>query len=107
MPGINFRQLREKISIVQVLDLLRFEPVHRQGEQWYGYCPLHPSEPRHRRTFSVNVEKNCYYCHRCHSHGDQFTLWSEATKMPIRQATIELCRQLQRDVPWTVVPERR
>jgi hypothetical protein len=51
-------------------------------------------------VFSVNVAKNCYYCHKCHSRGDQFTLWSEATKTPIRPATIELCRQLHRDVPW-------
>lgn len=112
MPGINFRQLREEIPMVHVLDLINFECVHRRGEQWYGYCPLHESESKHRRAFSVNVEKNCYYCHRCHSRGDQFTLWSEATKTPIRPATIELCRQLHRDVPWiesgyTTPSERR
>jgi DNA primase len=100
MPGINFAKLREEILMVHVLDLLGFQSVQRRGEQWYGYCPLHESEPQHRKVFSVNVAKNCYYCHKCHSRGDQFRLWSEATKTPIRPATIELCRQLHCEVPW-------
>jgi len=100
MPGINFQKLREEIPMVRVLNLLGFRCVRRCGEQWYGYCPLHESEPKHRRAFSVNVAKNCYYCHQCGSRGDQFTLWSEAAKTPIRPATIELCRQLCCDVPW-------
>jgi len=100
MPGINFRQLRDEIPIVLVLDLLGFECVDRRGDQWYGHCPLHESEPNHRRAFSVNVAKNCYYCHRCHSHGDQFTLWAESNKAPIRPATINLCLRLGRDIPW-------
>ena len=55
MPGIDFNRLRHEITMEQVLDLLDFECIHRRGDQWYGYCPLHESEAKHRRAFSVNV----------------------------------------------------
>ena len=100
MPGIDFNRLRREISMEQVLDLLGFECIRRRADQWYGYCPLHESEPKHRRAFSVNVRIGCYFCHKCHSRGDQFTLWANATKTPIRRATINLCRQLHHDIPW-------
>jgi len=100
MPGIDFNTLRHQITMEQVLDLLGFQCVRRRADQWYGYCPLHPSEPKHRRTFSVNVRKGCYYCHKCRSRGDQFTLWTEANNMTLHPATIQLCHQLGIEVPW-------
>ena len=100
MPGIDFNRLRHEITMEQVLDLLGFVCIRRRADQWHGYCPLHESEPKHRRAFSVNVAMGCYYCHKCRSCGDQFTLWAEATQTPIREATINLCRQLRQDVPW-------
>ena len=100
MPGIDFKRLRREVTMEQVLDLLDFKSIRRRGEQWYGFCPLHESEPKHRRAFSVHVAMGCYCCHKCGSRGDQFTLWAEATQTPIRQATINLCQQLRQDVPW-------
>lgn len=100
MPGIDFNQLRTEITITQVLGLLKFEPIHPRGQQWYGYCPLHESEPKHRRAFSVNVAIGCYCCHKCGSRGDQFTLWAEANKLPLYPATIDLCHQLGIQVPY-------
>lgn len=100
MPGIDFHRLRREITMEQVLRLLGFESVCRRTDQWYGYCPLHESEPKHRKAFSVNVAMGCYYCHKCHSRGDQFTLWAEVSKMPLHPAAINLCRQLGLEIPW-------
>jgi DNA primase len=100
MPGIDFNRLRHEITMEQVLDLLGFEGIRRRADQWYGYCPLHESEPKHRRTFSVNVAMNCYYCHKCRSRGDQFKLWAEAIKMPLHPAVIDLCHRLGLEIPW-------
>jgi len=100
MPGIDFNRLRYEITMEQVLDLLGFECTRRRADQWYGYCPLHESKAKHHGVFSANLAMGAYYCHKCHSCGDQFTLWAEATKTPIRPATINLCRELRRDVPW-------
>jgi DNA primase len=100
MPGVNFNRLRHEITMEQVLHLIGFEPIRRRGDQWYGYCPVHQSEPKHRTTFSVNVAKACYYCHKCRSCGDQFKLWAEANNTPLHPAAIDLCHRLRLEVPW-------
>ena len=100
MPGVDFDRLRAEITMAQVLHLLAFEPVSCSGPQWYGCCPLHESPSKRRRSFSVNVALGRYYCHRCHSHGNQLELWAAATKLPLHPAAIDLCRRLGRDVHW-------
>jgi hypothetical protein len=100
MPGIDFDSLRRDITMEQVLHLLQFEPTRQNGDQWYGPCPLHESSSRRPRYFSVNVKICCYYCHQCHSNGNQLQLWAAATGQPLHQATIQLCRLLARPVPW-------
>ncbi len=100
MPGVDFDRLRAEITMEQVLSLLEFQPWQRSGMQWYGSCPLHESTSRRRRSFSVNVALGRYYCHSCHSHGNQLELWAAATKQPLHQAAIDLCHQLGCPVPW-------
>jgi DNA primase len=102
MPGVDFNRVRTEITMEQVLSLLGFQPSQRSGAQWYGSCPLHEplSEHHRRRSFSVNVAIGRYSCHRCHSHGNQLELWAAATKLPLYQAAVDLCRRLGRDVPW-------
>jgi DNA primase len=100
VPGVDFATVRTEITMEQVLSLLRFQPTSRSGVQWYGRCPLHESRSGHRRSFSVNVAIGRYYCHRCHSYGNQLELWAAATKLPLHQAAIDLCHRLGCDVPW-------
>jgi DNA primase len=100
MPGIDFNRLRTEVTMGQVLDLLQFVPVARKGSQWYGRCPLHDSASTRCRAFSVNLATGRYYCHRCHSHGNQLELWSAFTRRPMYDAAIDLCRALALDVPW-------
>jgi len=100
MPGVDFDRVRTEITMEQVLNLLGFEPVQRSGMQWYGCCPLHESRSGCRRCFSVNVAIGRYFCHGCHSHGNQLELWAAATKLPLHRAALDLCHRLGRDVPW-------
>jgi len=100
VPGVDFQRLRREITMEQVLDLLGFQPSRRTGQQWYGRCPLHDSTSARRHSFSVNVAIGRYYCHQCHSHGNQLELWAAATKLPLHQAAIDLCRALGQEVPW-------
>ena len=54
------------------------------------------------RLLLLDVAIGRYYCHYCHSHGNQLELWAAATKLPLHQSAIELCRRLGRDIPWIV-----
>jgi DNA primase len=100
VPAVDFDRLRTVIGMEQVLDLIGFKPVGRTGSQWYGCCPLHESRSRCSRSFSVNVALGRYYCHRCHSHGNQLELWAAATQLPLHRAAIDLCQRLGREVLW-------
>jgi DNA primase len=100
VPGVDFDRVRAEITMEQVLNLLGFTPSTRSGAQWYGSCPLHESGARRCRSFSVNLATGRYLCHRCGSHGNPLELWATATKLPLHQAAIDLCRRLGCDVPW-------
>jgi DNA primase len=99
MAGVDFQALRTEISMEEVLNQLGFVPASRNGDQLHGPCPIHGSTSPDSRTFSVNLETKRYYCHKCHSHGNQLELWAAARALPIYDAAIDLCRALGREVP--------
>jgi hypothetical protein len=101
MPGIDFARLRAEITMEQVLDQLGFEPVACLGDQLHGPCPVHGSSWPRSRTFSVNLCNRRYYCHKCHSHGNQLELWAAVHDLPIYEAAFDLCRALGHPIPWT------
>ena len=100
MPGIDFNKLRAEITMEEVLKQLGFEPASRSGCQWHGPCIVHGSTSTTSRTFSVNLGTRRYYCHKCHSKGNQLELWAAVTQLPMHEAAIDLCRTLGREVPW-------
>lgn len=101
MPGIDFAVLREEVRMEDVLNVLGFEALTRQGKQLHGPCPVHESSSPRSRTFSVNVDSGRYYCHKCGSHGNVLELWSAVNKLSLYEAAQDLCRTLGHDIPWT------
>jgi DNA primase len=91
--------LRAEITMQQVLNQLGFEPASQRGSQLHGPCPVHGSNSPRSRTFSVNLDTGRYYCHKCHSHGNQLELWAAVHSLSLYQAALDLCRALGRDIP--------
>jgi DNA primase len=100
MPGVDFNVLRNEVSMEDVLKRLRFQPTSRSGNQLHGPCPVHGSTSPGSRTFSVNLTDGRYYCHKCHSRGNQLELWAAVHKLSLYDAALDLCRVLAREVPW-------
>jgi DNA primase len=100
MPGIDFNRLRSETTMEQVLEQLGFQPSSRSGNHLHGPCPIHGSTLAMSRSFSVNLDNGRYYCHKCHSHGNQLELWAAVHQLSIYEAAADLCRVLGRDVPW-------
>jgi len=100
MPGVDFEILRNEIAMSEVLDRLAFEPTSRSGDQLHGPCPVHRSSASRSRSFSVNLQASRYYCHKCHSKGNQLELWAAVHDLTIYQAALDLCRATGRPVPW-------
>ena len=94
MPGVDFDRLRTQITMKQVLDLLGFKPLPANRRPMVRrLSPARIPGPVVDR-FSVNVAIGRYRCHRCHRQGNQLELWAAATKLPLYQAAIDLCRGL-------------
>ena len=100
MPGVDFSVLRQEIAMQDVLNQLGFQPTSRSGNQLHGPCPVHGSTSARSDSFSVNIDTNRYYCHKCHSHGIPMELWSAVNNMSLYEAAVDLCRALGREVPW-------
>ena len=99
MPGVNFRLVREQITMRDVLRLLQFEARVVRGDQWRGPCPVHGSN-RRSRSLSVNVRLGRYHCFVCGSHGNALELWSAVRGVNLHAAAVELCQLSGMEVPW-------
>ena len=61
----DLRRVREESDIVGVVSA--HTALKRSGRQWMGLCPFHGEKSP---SFSVNAEKNVYYCFGCQRSGD-------------------------------------
>jgi DNA primase len=100
VPGIHFAEVRARIALADVLDLLGFVPCESSGDQVRGPCPVHHSTSPSSRSFSANLTLHIYRCFTCGSRGNQLDLYASSTGLSFFEATIVLCKQLHREIPW-------
>ena len=100
MPGIRYAEVRAGVTIAEVLDLLGFVAGERSRDQVRGPCPVHRSSTPSSRSFSANLRLHNYRCFKCGSSGNQLDLYAAATGLCLFEATVRLCEQLHREVPW-------
>ena len=100
MPGIHFAEARARIALAEVLTVLGFVPCESSRDQVRGPCPVHHSASPSSRSFSANLKLHIYRCFKCESCGNQLDLYASATGLSLFEATIQLCEQLHREVPW-------
>jgi DNA primase len=100
MPGIDYRKVRERIGMSDVLAFLSHEPSAVRGSQLRGPCPIHGSSSPKSRSFSVNLATNAFKCFSCGASGNQLDLWSAVQKLPLHAAAVDLCERLNVDIPW-------
>ncbi len=99
MPAIDFREVKSRVSMAEVLELLDFEARATSGTQVRGACPIHGSADA-SRVFSVNLAKNTFQCFKCHAAGNHLDLWAAVTKQALYEAAVDLCQRLNKEVPW-------
>jgi DNA primase len=107
MPAIDYRRARAELRLADVLELIGYQPRSRHGPQWRGPCPLHGSQSATSRSFAVHLGKNLFHCFRCGAGGNALDLWVALSRLPLHAAVLDLCRRLQREVPWLIESPRR
>jgi DNA primase len=100
MPGIRYAEVRARVTMAEVLGLLGFVPCATCGDQVRGPCPVHHSATPSSRSFSANRRLHIYRCFQCGPSGNQLDLYAAATGLCLFEATVRLCEQLHREVPW-------
>lgn len=99
MPGIDYHALRQQITMLEVLDLLGFQPTSRRGPQLRGPCPIPGCPSTSNRSFSVHLDRQVYQCFGCHSRGNVLDLWAAARSLNTYEAAVDICRVTKRGVP--------
>jgi DNA primase len=61
-------QVRARLNLVEVVQ--HHVRLRKQGREWVGLCPFHQEKTP---SFSVNEQKQSWYCHGCGQGGDLFT----------------------------------
>ncbi len=79
MPGIDYQQLRRKLYMRQVLDLIGFQVTWRRGPQLRGQCPIPGCRSASGRSFSVHLTRQVYHCFACRTWGNALDLWESST----------------------------
>jgi len=92
MPGIDYHQLRRRIAMRRVLNLIGFRATWRRGPQLRGPCPIPGCCPASCRPFSVHLARQVYHCFACGSHGNALDLWAAVWRLSLHQAAIALCQ---------------
>ncbi len=99
MPGIDYRELRRRVSMARVLNLIGFRATWRRGPQLRGPCPIPGCCSASRRTFSAHLTRKNYRCFACHSHGNALDLWAAVCSLPLHPAAIALCQAVKLTPP--------
>ena len=99
LPPLDFAKLRERVSLLQVLETISWHPKSTRGSQWRGACPLHEKPGIASRYFAVHTEKNIYCCHHCGSQGNVLDFWKAWRGKPLLEASWDLVETLGLDPP--------
>jgi DNA primase len=94
MAGVDFNAVRAAVTLQQVLDLLDFVPVCREGDQLRGPCPIHRSKSARSRSFSANLRLNAFRCFTCGAQGNQLDLCARSQSLTLFDAALDLSRRL-------------
>ena len=109
---LDYAAIRARISIADVLAIINAGLIHAPASQCRGRCPLHERDQPvdcGSTCFSANLQRSLFKCFRCGAQGNQLDLWRLYTKLPLYQATLDLCQRLHITPPprRTVEPESR
>jgi|GEM_PF-912630 len=98
MTWHDYREIRERVRIVDLLEELGWQATKTRGAQLRGSCPLPGCKSTTTSgkpsptlwTFSVQRDRNIYRCFRCGSEGSVIDFWSTYRMLTIYDAAKEL-----------------
>ncbi len=104
MDWVNFREIRARISIADVLArYYRIENLKQVGQTLVGPCPVHNGDSA--RAFHVDLDKNLWHCFTgCKNGGNQLDLVAAKDQVSVREAALRLKKFFLDDDPTPAAP---
>ena len=88
-PQAWLDELRDRADIVQVVS--RYVQLTPKGGRYWGLCPFHGEKTA---SFSVNPQRQMYYCFGCHAGGSAINFVMEMEHVEFRDAVKLLAEQV-------------
>ncbi|MBQ2947525.1 MAG: DNA primase [Clostridia bacterium] len=96
-PQAWLDELRERADIVQVVS--RYVQLNSKGGRYWGLCPFHGEKTA---SFSVNPQRQMYYCFGCHAGGSAINFVMEMEHLEFKDAVKLLAEQVHMELPEMV-----
>lgn len=96
-PQAWLDELRARADIVQVVS--RYVQLTPKGGRYWGLCPFHGEKTA---SFTVNPQRQMYYCFGCHAGGSAINFVMEIERLEFRDAVKLLAEQMHMDLPEMV-----
>ena len=93
-PSAWLDELRSRADIVQVVS--GYVTLKRNGHKYWGLCPFHGEKTA---SFSVDPERQLYYCFGCKAGGTVISFIMEIERLTFSEAVKFLADQLHMPLP--------
>ena len=87
---VDFQELKTKVRIEQVLDMLGVKGLKPNGDALRGHCPCCKEGNDH--VFVVTPAKNSFYCFSEKKGGDIIELAARFYRIPQKEAAFRIAR---------------
>lgn len=96
-PAAWLDELRSRADIVQIVS--GYMPLKKNGHRYWGLCPFHGEKTA---SFSVDQEKQLYYCFGCKASGSVIQFVMDMERLEYVEAVKHLADQLHMPLPQMV-----
>ncbi len=94
IPEDVLQNIRETADIRQVVQ--EFVPLKKRGKNWVGLCPFHPDKDP---SFTVNEDKQIFYCFGCGEGGNIFKFLMKVQGLSFKEAAKSLAQRYGITIP--------
>ena len=84
----TLEEIKERTNIYDIIS--EYVVLKRRGKNYVGLCPFHDEKTP---SFTVNADKQLYYCFGCGAGGNAIKFLMEIRKEPFNQVVLELAKQ--------------
>ena len=100
-PDAWMTELLSKSDIVSLVS--EYVSLRPKGRRMWGCCPFHNEKTP---SFSVDADKQLYYCFGCHAGGSAIQFVMETEKLPYGEAVKFLAQRANMELPAEVNDEK-